>query len=151
VREQIETVLAGVHGCRALFACGAVDWGQALQTSVDMIIADGYTFGHSLARAAPALAALLERGGFVGLGLVPTDEEVLAAISSEQLLRRAVALVRDLEAAGVPPDQLLRQAVVTPSGTLSQLNVALAERALQLLADVSRLLREHYALPAQAL
>jgi hypothetical protein len=146
VREQIETVLAGVHGCRALYACGAVDWGQALQTSVDMIIADVYASGHALTRAAPALAALLERGGFVGLGLVPTDEEVLASVTPEQLLRRAIALVRDLEEAGVPPDQLMRQAVVTPSGTLSQMSAPLAERTLQLLADSSRLLREYYAL-----
>ncbi|HWQ11268.1 MAG TPA: hypothetical protein VNL77_00625 [Roseiflexaceae bacterium] len=146
VREQIEIVLAGVHGCRALYACGAVEWEQVLQTSVDMIIADVYAFGHALTSAAPALAALLERGGFVGLGLVPTDEEVLAHTTPEQLLRRAVALLGDLETAGVPSAQLARQAVVAPSGTLSQLSVPLAERALQLLGDVSRLMREHYRL-----
>ena len=145
-RAQIEIALAGVHGCRALYACGAVDWAQVLETSVDMIIADVYSYGHALKAAAGALPSFLERGGLIGLGLVPADEDVLPRVAPELLLRRAVALVRDLEAAGVPGDRLVQQAVVSTSSTLGQLSVPAAEQALQLLADVSRLLREQYQL-----
>lgn len=146
VRAQIELVLSGISGCRALYAAGAVRWAQVLETSVELIIADVYGYGHGLVEAAHALPAFLERGGCVGLGIVPADEELLARATAEGLLRRAVALLRELEGAGVPPEQLVRHAVISSSSTLGPLSVAGAERALQLLADVSRRLREQYGL-----
>lgn len=146
VRAQLELTLAGISGCRALYAPGAVSWAQLFETSVELIIADVYSYGHGLVEAAHALPAFLERGGCVGLGLVPADEELLARATAEGLLRRVVALLRELGAAGVPPEHLVRRAVVSSSSTLGTLSVPGAERALQLLADVSRLLREQYSL-----
>jgi hypothetical protein len=142
VRGQLELVMAGIRGCRGLYASGAVDWAQVLETSVELIVADVYGYGHALVGAAHALPPFLERGGTVGLGLIPADEETLARASADQLVRRAQALVRELEAAGVDPERLLRQAVVSPSGSLGLLSIPGAERALQLLTDVSRQLRE---------
>src|SRR5439155_13211588 len=74
-RDQIDVVLGGISGCKALFAGGTVDWAEVLQTSVELIIADAYEHGRSLVTAAPALAAFLARDGVVGLGIVPADED----------------------------------------------------------------------------
>src|SRR5438045_1018211 len=35
-RDQIDEVLGGIAGCKALFARGAVDWPEVLQTSVEL-------------------------------------------------------------------------------------------------------------------
>lgn len=145
-RAQLEITLSGITGCRALYAGGAADWGELLQTSVELAIADVYDYGHALAAAAPALPAFLERGGCVGLGIVPTDADLLETATAEGLARRAAALVRDLEGAGVPAGQLARQSIVTTSSTLGSLSVEAAEQALALLADTSRLLRERLGL-----
>ena len=51
-----------------------------------------------------------------------------------------------MEQAGIPADLLLRQALITPASTLSELSTASAERALQLVDKVSKLLREQYQL-----
>jgi hypothetical protein len=46
----------------------------------------------------------------------------------------------------VPAEQLLRQALITPADTLIGLSTANAERALRLVDEVSKLLREQYKL-----
>src|SRR6266545_123828 len=145
-RALIEETLAGVGGYKALFACGAVDWSEALQMSLDLFIADVYDHGQALVAAAPALAALLASGGSVGLGLVPNDEEALADATAERLVARVITLAGDLERAGVPTERLLRQSLISTTGTLGRLTIPAAERALQLVAEVSKLLREQYAL-----
>ena len=144
--DQIDVVLSGISGCRALFAGGAVDWAKVLQTSVEMIIADAYDHGQSLVAAAAALPAFLEHDGIVGLGIVPADEDALNHTTAERLLRCIANLLDDLERAGVAVDRLLRQSVVSTSGSLGHLGVAAAERALQLVAEVSQLVRTKYEL-----
>ncbi|HNP72168.1 MAG TPA: hypothetical protein PKK15_13700, partial [Kouleothrix sp.] len=85
VREQIDQVLEGVRGCKALFAGGVPNWHELLQIGVDMIIADVAHHGAALAEAAPALGEFLGRGGVVGLGLLPADEDAIARASADTL------------------------------------------------------------------
>ncbi len=143
---QIDEVLAGLNGCKGLFACGAVDWSQVLRTAVDLIIADVYGYSHSLIAAAASLGPFLERQGCVGLGLIPADEEALGHVTAEELVGRVAALLAKLRQVGVAPELLLRQAVISTNGPLGRLSVHAAERALQLIAEVSARLREMYAL-----
>jgi len=145
-RDQIDEVLGGVHGCKALFAGGPVDWRAALQTSVELIIVDVYENGHALIAAADALASFLERDGVVGFGLIPADADALRRVTAESLTGRLAVLLDGMEQAGVSQERLVRQAVVTPTDTLGWLSVAAAERALQLLNEVSQLLREQYGI-----
>ena len=145
-REQIDLALLGVRGCRAIFAGGSVIWSEVLRTSVDMIIADVYEHGHALAAAASALGPFIERGGVVGFGLVPNDEEALAQASADSLIDRILALAGAIEGGGVSAQQLMRQAVVSTAGSLGRLPLHAAERAMQIVAEVSKLLRQQYDL-----
>jgi hypothetical protein len=145
-REQIDQVLGGVHGCKAIFAGGAVAWAEVFQTSADMLIADVYNHSAALLAAAPGLAAFLERDGLIGLGIMPIDEENLDRIRADQLADKVAGLAERLEQSGIQPARLLRQAVVTTTDTLGQVSVASAQKTLALLADISQLLREQYAL-----
>lgn len=145
-RDQIDEVLGGIAGCKALFARGAVDWPEVLQTSVELIIVDVYEHSRSLVAAATALAGFLERGGMVGLGLVPADEEALGRTTVEGLMAQVARLIGELEQAGVAPDRLLRRAVVATSDTLSRVGISAAERALQLVSTLSEQLRASYGL-----
>ncbi|MBK9715810.1 MAG: hypothetical protein IPO81_31680 [Kouleothrix sp.] len=145
-REQIDQVLAGVRGCRALFAGGAVDWREVLRASVELIIADVYEHGPALTAAAAELPGFLDRGGVVGLGVVPADEDALDNATARQLVGQIAGLAHTLERDGIATERLLRQAVISTSGTLNRLTIAGAERAMQLTAEVSKLLRQQYAL-----
>src|SRR6266496_1937011 len=144
-REQINQTLEGVRGYKGVFAGGAVNWTQVLQTSVDLVIADIYNHSAALVAAAPALPTFLEHEGIVGLSIMPVDEDLLDGLSADHLAGMIASFAEQLEPAGIAPDRLLRQAVISTTNTLSRLSLAAAERTLQLLAEVSKLLREQYA------
>lgn len=144
VRQQIDQVLLGVRGCKALFAGGACDWPEVLQIEADMVIANVADNGAALAAAKPALAAFFEREGMLGLGIVPVEEEVAAQTSAARLAAQVGALAEQLAPAGMNADALLRRCVISTAGTISRLSVAGAERAMQLASEVSALLREQY-------
>ena len=146
VRAQIDQVLEGVHGCKALFAGGPANWPEVFQLGVDLIVADVAQHGDGLVAAAPKLADFLERGGLLGLGIVPNDEEALMRAGTEKLAAQVAALAEQLGQHGIAADTLLRQSVVSTAGTLSRLSVAAAERAMQLVAELSARLRETYRL-----
>jgi hypothetical protein len=143
-RSHLNLVLDGITGCKALYGGGAVNWGQALTTSAELVIADVFRYGSSLVAAGPALAEFLERDGIVGLGIVPTEEDTLAAATPDSLASRIKALALSLEPLGIAPDRFLRRSLICTSDMLGWLNVEQAERALQLLAETSRKLREEY-------
>jgi hypothetical protein len=145
-RDKLVEVLGGISGCKALFAGGAVDWSEVLKTSVELIIADVCEHSSSLTDAADGLSAFLERDGVVGFGLVPTDEEALRRATAEALVARLAVVLDTLARGGVPTERLLRQAVITPTDRLGALDIALAERALALLAECSQMLRAKYEL-----
>jgi hypothetical protein len=67
-------------------------------------------------------------------------------VTAEGLIERLDALFGDLERAGVSADRLVRQAVVSPVDMLNRLSVTTAERALQLVAEVSASMRARYEL-----
>jgi hypothetical protein len=145
-RERIDEVFAGVNGCKAIFAGGAVNWSEVLLSSVELAIADVYEHGDMLVAAADAVTALLERQGGVGLGIVPADAETLQRTTAEGLIGRLTDLLAQLEQAGISTERLLRRAAIAPTDALGRLEVAVAERALQLCAEVSLTLRTKYEL-----
>lgn len=146
VYDQIDEVLAGISGCRAVYTCGAVDLERLMQTSVELLIADMAACRQNFASSGEALAKFLERGGLIGLGVVPAGEEQLEHATVDMVCGELEAFLAHLEMLGVPRDRLVQQALITPAGSLGRLRVASAERALQLVADVSRRVRETYAL-----
>jgi hypothetical protein len=143
-RERIEQVFQRVVGCRGLMAGGAVDWSEALQTSVELIIADVYHHATTFAVAGPALAAFLERGGVIGLGLVPADQDELAQTSVEQLLQHVDDLLVTLNLSGIEPKKLLQRAVISPADSLGEREPATAEQVLALVKETSERVRQQY-------
>ena len=144
IRRRLDEIFSGIAGCRALFAGGAVDWKEVLETSVDLIIADVYQHSESLLAAVESLTEFLDRDGIVGLGIIPADAHTLSHITSEHLVQRVVDLVQLFEQEGIASERLLRQSVISVSGLLGSLEVAHAEQALELTCEVSNALRERY-------
>ncbi len=141
-RERIATVFADVRGCRGIYAAGVPDWGEVLELeAIDLIIADVAHHSAALVGAAESLGAFLQRGGVVGLGLAPSEPDELANATAAALLQRLDRLLEQFAAAGLEPEQVLRQAVITPAGPLGWLEPAEAEQALRLTSEVAAALR----------
>jgi hypothetical protein len=145
-QAHIDLVFSGISGCRAIYAGGAAEWAKLMQTSADLIIADIYSHPAGLQQAAAELSEYLERGGMIGLGITPADEEALARESPESLLRRIESLLNNVQQRGVSGERLIEQCVLTPSDMIGRLAPESAEHVLQVLAETSRLVRERYGL-----
>ena len=113
--------VTGVH------CCGATDWKALLQAGPRVLSAPvGAGFGPS----AGALAAFLERDGWIAWGAVPTDRPLGDSASHwwRELSAEWCALVQ----AGCDPVRIRRQALVTPACGLALHHLPQVERVHEL-------------------
>lgn len=130
--------LVGVH-CEA-----NTDWSLLMESDLDVLDFDAYDHMQSISLYPSELGAFLERGGWLGWGIIPTlDKNAAASETVLSLLDRFEAGVELLGSKGFQRELLMRRALITPScGAGGVLTEALAERVLGLLKDFSHELRE---------
>jgi methionine synthase II (cobalamin-independent) len=139
----LEEVFGGLQGLKGIHCCGNTDWSLVLETSVDILNFDAYTFAETLSLYPEALRAFLARGGIIAWGIVPTgDDAQVMAESVESLTERLWTALRLVASKGVPLDGLLAASLVTPACGMGTLSEAAATRALELLAGVSARMRD---------
>jgi len=132
--------LAGVH-CEA-----NTDWSLLMETDLEILDFDAYDHLQAITLYPGELAKFLERGGCLGWGIVPTlDREAAATETVSSLLLRFEEGIDHLVSKGFDRELLLRRALITPScGAGGVLTEPLAERVLNLLCQLSTMLRNRY-------
>jgi len=133
--------LAGVH-CEE-----NTDWSLLMETDLDILDFDAYDHMQAITLYPAELQAFLERGGWLGWGIVPTlDKEAAASETVPSLLARFEDGVQRLAGKGFDEELLSRRALITPScGAGGVLTEPLAGRVLGLLSELSANLRGRYA------
>ncbi len=140
----INAAVAGIHAEGALaglHCCGNTDWSLVLGTDLDAINFDAYEFFQGLPLYPAELKAFLGRGGVLSWGIVPASRAI-DDLGASALLAKLDELVGHLVAKGMDRDLLYRQALLTPSCGLGSLTVARADRVLDVLAELSALVRQ---------
>jgi hypothetical protein len=132
--------IAGVH-CEA-----NTDWSLLMETDLDILDFDAYDHLQAITLYPMELARFLERGGCLGWGIIPTlDREAAVAETVSSLLVRFEEGIDQLAHKGFDRELLLRRALITPScGAGGVLTEPLAERVLDLLRQLSTMLRNRY-------
>ncbi|MBE0430202.1 MAG: methionine synthase [Dehalococcoidia bacterium] len=138
-------VFSGIKGIKGLHCCGNTDWPVLLDTAVDILSFDAYSFASSLSSHSGKVKCFLERGGSIAWGIVPSDEEALAKESLPSLRDRLEEGMAALSREGVSFRQIVAQGLLTPSCGLAGLSLEAAEQALALTADLSQCMRSRYA------
>jgi len=87
------------------------------------------------------LSAFLARGGVLSWGIVPASR-ACANIDAPGLLAALDQRMEQLAAKGIDRDMLYRQAFLTPSCGLATETVERADHAMEVLAELSTLVRE---------
>lgn len=161
--DLIEQVFAGTTACRGVVLPSGGGWHAAyaeatwllLDTSVELVLLDIYAATSDVqmalfTRAAERLAAFLARAGVLVWGLIPADADALQRETLEHLADRFEELLTHLAALGLSREAVVQASVISTTGSLAALPVALAEEALRLCAAVSARLRARYVDPAPA-
>ncbi|MBI5442350.1 MAG: hypothetical protein HY900_14195 [Deltaproteobacteria bacterium] len=126
--------LSGIH------CCGNTDWELLFRSGVDIVNFDAFHYLDRMLLYPQALAAYLEGGGVLAWGIVPTSERA-AGLTTDDLWERLSQGMARFAEAGVDPDLLRRQCLLTPSCGMGSLDSALARHVLGLVSELSRRFR----------
>ena len=141
VIRDLEEVFAALQGLKGTHCCGNTDWSLLLETSVDVISFDAYTYAENLALFADHVKRFLNRGGALAWGIVPTVEEQIASETVDTLLLRLDSAIGLLVKKGIDRDLLYERALITPACGLGPISPAAAERAFALTRALSERVR----------
>jgi methionine synthase II (cobalamin-independent) len=141
LREIFDTVkaagfLVGSH------CCANTDWSLMVDAGVDIINFDAYAYTESIGLYASAVTGLLERGGYLAWGLVPSLHQHPRP-RSEELFRRLVRHMESLREKGLPPLELWQNLILTTSCGLGTLSESESESALEELGQLGQMVREN--------
>ncbi len=140
-REVIDEVhkeggLAGIH------VCANADWHLILDSSVDILSFDAYSFFDKLMLYGSHLKRFIESGRIVAWGIVPTL--TIADIESEtadSLMVRWENIVKEIAKLGIDKNMLIRQSLITPSCGTGSLKLHHALKVLDMTKEISRRIR----------
>jgi len=144
VISLLEEVLAGIKGISGIHCCGNTDWSLILGTSTDILSFDTYNYAESLTLYPAEVKQFLDRGGAIAWGIVPNSEDSLNKETAASLKDRLEEAIAPFTRNGIPFRQLIEQALITPSCSLSYISEDAAARTLELLADLSAKIRKNY-------
>jgi hypothetical protein len=134
---HVEGALAGVH------CCGNTEWSILIEAGIDIINFDAYTYGETIAMYPDEVKGLLENGGALAWGIVPTSTAVRNE-TAESLAERLEKLMDNLASGGIDKKLIVRQSVLTPSCGTGSLDPADAERVFDLLQALSVSMKGKY-------
>jgi methionine synthase II (cobalamin-independent) len=144
----LNEIFDGLPGTRCgIHCCANTDWGLVLSSRVEYLSFDAYGYADSLLLYPDEVKGFLGRGGKLAFGIVPTSHEGIRSETSETLADRMEAILAKFVARGIDRDEVTKAALVTPACGLGTLPVEDAERALELTAGLSGVLRRRYGVP----
>ncbi len=132
-----EGAFAGIH------CCGNTEWSILTDAGVDILNFDAFGFGETIAMYPQAIKYLLQRGGAIAWGLVPTSTAIREQ-TPEKLVAHFEKMADNLVAKGIDGKQIAEQAILTPSCGTGSMEVGDAEKVFQMLPLVSKALRAKY-------
>jgi methionine synthase II (cobalamin-independent) len=145
VISLLEEVFRGISGLKGVHCCGNTDWSVLLGTSLDILSFDAYNYAQSLSLYPAEVKGFLGRGGTIAWGIVPNDEPSLAKETAASLKDRLEEAMAPFTRNGVRFQDLFKKGLLTPSCGLASLgNTEAADRALELLAELSTMIRKRY-------
>jgi hypothetical protein len=140
----LEEVLSGIKGLKGIHCCGGTDWSLLLCLPIDILSFDAYNYLDSILCYEKELKSFLGRGGAIAWGIVPNDEDTLKKESLSSLADRFDQCLSCLASAGISPEKMAGQSILTPSCGLASLSDAAAEEVLNLLSQLSDKSRKKY-------
>jgi methionine synthase II (cobalamin-independent) len=141
----LEEVIEAIHSMKALagiHVCANTDWSMIMETGVDIVNFDAYSYFDRFILYKEDLKAFLQSGRTVAWGIVPTSsKEDIDKEDADSLMERWQDICGQLKALNIASDIIRRQALITPSCGTGSLNVEQATKVLSLTRDLSKKIR----------
>lgn len=132
-----DNALAGIH------CCGNTEWSILIDAGVDIVNFDAFGFGETIAMYPEAVKKHLTRGGMLAWGVVPTSTAIREQ-TVDSLVKQFEKMMNNLAAKGIDKQQIVEQAIITPSCGTGTMEPSDAEKVFELTEALSKTMRENY-------
>jgi hypothetical protein len=146
VVEHLREMIKAVHmddGIAGIHCCGNTEWSIPIDAGVDIVNFDAFGFGETIAMYPEAVKTLLQRGGALAWGVVPTSVAIREQ-SVEMLAARFEKLIDHLASRGIDKRLIVEQSLVTPSCGTGSMEPGDAEKVFEMTQALSQAMREKY-------
>jgi len=131
-----EGAFAGIH------VCANTQWSILLESSVDIISFDAYSFFDKFILYPKQIKQFMEKGGILAFGIVPTSEiKTIEKETVESLVHKWNLQAKQLQDIGISMEMIRSQTLITPSCGTGTLPLETATKVLELTCKVSAQLR----------
>jgi methionine synthase II (cobalamin-independent) len=142
---EVTSAIQGSGGLAGVHVCANTDWNILLNSDIDIISFDAYSFFDKFITCKSLIHTFLERGSFIAWGIIPTGEpEHIEKETAESLIQRWEKQADLLSGGKWDTGSLLEQTIITPSCGTGSLSPELARKVLKLTKEVSAELRKKY-------
>ena len=139
---EISEIIHQNGGISAIHCCGKCDWTILIKAKADIINFDAFAFSEHLGLFAQEIDKFLQDGGKLAWGLVPTlDVEALKNITLADLIKDFGQGIKYLTNKGIDEKLIIDNSLITSSCGVGSLSIENAERAMDLVSELSKELR----------
>lgn len=136
--EEIINEIHGQKGLAGVHVCANTEWDMLLESSIDIISFDAFSYFDKLLLYPDQIKTYLARGGILAFGIVPTaSAELIAAQTTQGLVDKFRSQASQLTDLGIDRETIIEQAFITPSCGTGSLDLDSAKRVLELTRQVS--------------
>lgn len=142
---EISEIIHQNGGISAIHCCGKCDWTILIKAKADIINFDAFAFSEHLGLFAQEIDKFLRDGGKLAWGLVPTlDVEALKNITLADLIKDFGQGIKYLTNKGIDEKLIIDNSLITSSCGAGSLSVELAQKAMDLVFELSNELRKRF-------
>lgn len=142
---EISEIIHQNGGISAIHCCGKCDWTILIKAKADIINFDAFAFSEHLGLFAQEIDKFLQDGGKLAWGLVPTlDVEALKNITLADLIKDFGQGIKYLTNKGIDEKLIIDNSLITSSCGAGSLSVELAQKAMDLVFELSNELRKRF-------
>lgn len=145
VKEAIAELSQAVHaqgGLSGVHVCANTEWDLLLDSDLDVISFDAYSYFDKFMLYGGKIKAFIERGGILASGIVPTSPaEIIVKENVDSLYTKWEEQTRQLMALGLSRETVINQTLITPSCGTGSLTLDLAIKVLEMTRDLSAKVR----------
>lgn len=142
---EISEIIYQNGGISAIHCCGKCDWTILIKAKADIINFDAFAFSEHLGLFAQEIDKFLQDGGKLAWGLIPTlDVEALKNITLADLIKDFGQGIKYLTNKGIDEKLIIDNSLITSSCGAGSLSVELAQKAMDLVFELSNELRKRF-------
>ena len=143
--KEVSDEIKSAGALSAIHCCGKCDWKVPVESGVNMLNLDAYSYAKNLSVYSKDVEKFLLRGGKIVWGVVPTLDKVALEKADVKIIEsKFYSAVKYLTDKGINEKLIIDNSLVSTSCGAGSLSIELAQKAFSLTKEISCSLKERY-------